>query len=147
MEKISVKVCLGTTCFVMGGSNLQELNDIRIKSGASAFVGDGVNDGVVLAGADVGISIHNGSDLAIEASDIILMNNNLNLIAAAKKIADKTTSIAKQNIIFALIIKAIVLVWGFMGVANMWFAVFADSGVAILLALNSIRLLRGKQFR
>lgn len=141
---------LGITSFkseLLPEQKLQELNDIRIKSGASAFVGDGVNDGIVLAGADVGISIHNGSDLAIEASDIILMNNNLNLIAAAKKIADKTTSIAKQNIIFALIIKAIVLVLGFMGVANMWFAVFADSGVAILLALNSIRLLRGKQFR
>ena len=128
-------------------NKLDELKKIRSEYGSVMFVGDGINDGPVIAGADVGFAVQNGSDLAIEAADVVLMNDNLNLAYTAKQIADQTSVISKENIIFALVIKAAVMLLGFMGVANMLFAVFADSGVAMLLVLNSIRILGKNKFR
>ena len=124
---------------------LNEIGIIREKYGAVMFVGDGINDGPVLAGADVGAAMQNGSDLALEAADAVFMNSELDSVVLSKKIADKTMRISWENIIFALAIKAAVLIFGLLGHPSMWFAVFADSGTAMLLILNSIRALRTKK--
>ncbi len=130
---------------LMPDEKLAELNRIREKSGAVMFIGDGINDAPVLAGADVGGAMQSGSDIALEAADAVFMNSEPTAVVSAKKIADKTLRISYQNIIFALGIKALVLILGILGFANMWLAVFADSGVAMLLILNSIRTLKFKK--
>ena len=123
---------------------LEHLKEVRLKYGEVMFVGDGINDAPVLAGADVGAAMGNGADAAIEAADVVFMTLSVQAILEAMEIAKKTNRIAMQNIVLALGIKALVIIIGFLGVANMWMAVFADTGVAMLCVLNSIRLLRRK---
>lgn len=123
---------------------LTELAKIRESHGGVMFVGDGINDAPVLAGADVGAAMGSGADAAIEAADVVFMNSNMAAIPQAIHIAKITNAISMENVIFALAVKALVMILGLMGFANMWLAVFADTGVALLCLLNSIRILYKK---
>ena len=124
---------------------LEQLRTIRKTVGSAMFVGDGINDAPVLAGADVGAAMGSGADAAIEAADVVFMTSAMEAIPESLEIARKTNRIAWQNVIFALAVKAVVMVLGLLGFASMWLAVFADSGVAMLCVLNSIRLLYQKK--
>ena len=124
------------------------LNEIAKSSnpgGKLGFIGDGINDAPVLSRADVGIAMGSlGSDAAIEAADVVIMDDNIDRIPTVIRIARKTIRISKNNIIFALFVKFVCLVLGALGIANMWVAVFADVGVAIICILNSMRLIVNK---
>ena len=124
---------------------LTRLRELRSRHGSVMYVGDGINDAPVLAGADVGAAMGSGADAAIEAADVVFMTNQAKAIPLALDIARATTRIAWQNVIFALAVKFAVMVLGLMGHASMWMAVFADSGVAMLCVLNSIRILYQKK--
>ena len=117
------------------------LQQLRSQYGPVMFVGDGINDAPVLSGADVGAAMGTGADAAIEAADVVFMTSQTAAIPESLDIARKTRRIAVQNVVFALAIKLIVMVLGLTGYASMWAAVFADSGVAMLCVLNSIRML------
>ena len=123
---------------------LTALNEIREKNGAVMFVGDGINDAPVLAGADVGAAMGSGADAAIEAADVVFMKADLSSVPTSVKIARSADIISKENIIFALAVKLLVMVLGLAGIASMWLAVFADTGVAMLCVLNSVRMLYKK---
>ncbi|WP_434309396.1 heavy metal translocating P-type ATPase [Hominifimenecus sp. rT4P-3] len=123
---------------------LSALQEVRNTYGPVMFVGDGINDAPVLAGADVGAAMGSGADAAIEAADAVFMTSRLSAIPQALKIARTTNQISIQNVVFALIVKILVMILGLTGKASMWMAVFADSGVAMLCVLNSIRVLYKK---
>lgn len=124
-------------------NNLERLDKEKSTKGRLAFVGDGINDAPVLARADIGIAMGGlGSDAAIEAADVVLMTDEPSKIISAIKIAKKTHRIVWQNIIFALGVKAIVLLLGAFGVATMWEAVFADVGVALIAVINAMRAMK-----
>ncbi len=119
-------------------TNLEKIINENSKNGTVAYIGDGINDAPVLARADVGISML-GTDAAMEASDIVLMDNKISKIKTAIKISKKTINIAYQNIVFAIGVKVLVMVLAIFGFANIWMAIFADVGVTILAILNSFR--------
>ncbi|MCR5485093.1 MAG: cadmium-translocating P-type ATPase [Clostridiales bacterium] len=124
---------------------VEKLLNETSEKGSLVFVGDGINDAPVLSRADVGIAMGGmGTDAAIEAADIVLMDDKPSKIALAIEISKRTLSIARQNIVFALIVKGLILLLGALGLANMWMAVFADVGVSVLAILNSMRALTGK---
>lgn len=124
---------------------VEELLREKPEKGTLAFVGDGINDAPVLSRADLGIAMGGlGSDAAIEAADVVLMDDKPSRIAGAILIAKKTLRIVRQNIIFALAVKGIILLLGALGMANMWEAVFADVGVSVIAILNAMRALRVK---
>lgn len=123
-------------------SAVESLLDPNEKS-TLAFVGDGINDAPVLMRADVGIAMGSmGSDAAIEAADIVIMDDKISKIAKTIRIARKTLRIVRENIVFALAVKFAILILGALGIANMWLAVFADVGVAVIAILNSMRMLK-----
>lgn len=130
---------------LMPADKVTEVEKLLTPDKPLAFVGDGINDAPVLSRADVGIAMGAlGSDAAIEAADVVLMDDKPSKIPQAIGIARKTMGIVRQNIVFALGIKGIVLLLGALGVANMWWAVFADVGVMVLAILNAMRALRVK---
>ena len=120
---------------------LKKMRTLRQRTGPVLFVGDGINDAPVLAGADVGAAMGSGADAAIEAADVVYLNSQVSAIPDSIAIATRTQRIAWQNVIFALAVKLLVMILGLAGHASMWAAVFADSGVAMLCVLNAIRLL------
>ena len=122
---------------------LEEILQQKSKQGTVSFTGDGLNDAPVLARADVGVAMGGlGSDAAIEAADVVIMNDQPSKLADAVVIARQTRRIVKQNITFILVIKLLVLILGAVGLASMWMAVFADVGVAVLAILNAVRIIR-----
>lgn len=123
---------------------LTQLGELREKYGDVMFVGDGINDAPVLAGANVGAAMGSGADAAIEAADVVFMTSQVQAIPDSLEISRNTSRIAWQNIVVALAVKALVMVLGLAGFASMWMAVFADTGVSILCVLNSMRLLYGR---
>ena len=124
---------------LLPNEKLEKLKEERAKNGAVMFIGDGINDAPVLAGADCGAAMGSGADAAIEAADVVFMHSSVSAIPAAIRIGKKSCRIAWQNVVFALIIKILVMVIGLLGYANMWMAVFADTGVAMICIINSIR--------
>ena len=123
---------------------LETLQKLRTEYGSVMFVGDGINDAPVLAGADVGAAMGSGADAAIEAADAVFMTSSVESIPEAIRIAKDTNRIAIQNVVFALAVKIFVMILGLLGFANMWMAVFADTGVAMICVMNSIRVLYKK---
>ncbi|MBE6887620.1 MAG: cadmium-translocating P-type ATPase [Ruminococcaceae bacterium] len=148
-EKIAAEVGVNTVYTdLLPDQKVEKLEQILAKSSGKdkvCYVGDGINDAPVLARADIGIAMGAlGSDAAIEAADVVIMNDEIGKIATAIKVAQKTLAIVKQNIVFAIGVKVLVLILVAVGHASMWSAVFADVGVAVIAILNAIRALNTK---
>ena len=146
-EKVAHKIGVDVVkSELLPADKVAEVEKLLEKNGDKekiAFVGDGINDAPVLTRADIGIAMGAlGSDAAIEAADIVLMDDDPAKISLAMKISLKTLGIVKQNIVFALLVKAICLILGALGIANMWIAIFADVGVMVLAVLNATRALK-----
>lgn len=143
----SVASCLSLDGFYAGllpDGKLEHLRKIR-ENGSVMFVGDGINDAPVLAAADVGAAMSSGADAAAEAADIVLMKSSAASAADAISLGKKTVAISRQNVVFALLVKVIIMVLGISGVySNMWLAVAADTGVALICILNSVRIMLSK---
>jgi Cd2+/Zn2+-exporting ATPase len=145
-KKIAAQTGIGQVfAKLLPEDKLTRLKQLRKAHGSVMYVGDGINDAPVLAGADVGAAMGSGADAAIEAADVVFMTSDVAAIPESLYIAKQTARIAWQNVVFALVVKAAVMVLGLLGHASMWMAVFADSGVAMLCVLNSIRLLYKKK--
>ena len=133
---------------LLPGDKVEEVEKLiasKSPKGKLAFVGDGINDAPVLARADIGIAMGGlGSDAAIEAADVVIMTDEPSKIATAMRISRKTLGIVKQNIVFAIGVKILVLLLAAAGIANMWLAVFADVGVAVIAILNAMRAMQIK---
>ena len=128
---------------LLPGEKVKELQKIKNEQNVIIAIGDGINDSPVLAEADIGASMGlNGQDLAIETSDIVIMDGKLSSFNKAINVSKRTKKIIMQNIYFALGIKAIVLVLGAFGISTMWEAVFADVGVTFITVLNSLRIFK-----
>ena len=123
---------------------LSVVQDIRSEYGPTMFVGDGINDAPVLAGADVGGAMGSGADAAIEAADVVFMRPSLTAIAHILDLSKSTLRVAWQNVVFSIAVKILIMLLGILGYASMWWAVFGDTGVSILCILNSVRILSRK---
>lgn len=148
-EKIAAQLGIDqAVCDLLPHQKVEEFEKILAQNGAYGkvcYVGDGINDAPVLARADIGIAMGAlGSDAAIEAADVVIMNDEIGKITTAVKVAQKTLAIVKQNIVFAIGVKLLVLLLVAVGKASMWGAVFADVGVAVIAILNAIRALNTK---
>ncbi len=147
-EAVAADVCgrLGLTEYrasLLPGDKVSALEGLLGEAHKVAFTGDGVNDAPVLRRADVGVAMGGlGADAAIEAADVVLMDDDVGKLAVAVRMAKKTMAIARQNIVFALAVKALVMLLGVMGFANMWLAVFADVGVAMICIVNAVRAMK-----
>ncbi len=130
---------------LMPQDKLRILQQIRKNRGAVMFVGDGINDAPVLAGADVGAAMGSGADAAIEAADVVFMTSEMKAVPRALKIARKVGRVALENVVFALAVKGLVMILGLLGFASMWLAIFADTGVAMICIINSVRILYSKK--
>ncbi|MBO5879311.1 MAG: HAD-IC family P-type ATPase, partial [Clostridia bacterium] len=140
-ERVAREIGIDAVCGeLLPQDKFDKLQELKKRSKSAVFVGDGINDSPCIASADAGIAMGGiGSDSAIEAADVVIMSDNLNSIPTARRIARKTLSIAKQNIVFALAVKISILILSSFGMGNMWLAVFADVGVAVLAISNSMR--------
>ncbi len=129
---------------LLPGDKVDRLEEVLASAqGGVAFVGDGVNDAPVLTRSDIGFAMGGvGSDAAIEAADVVIMNDDISKVATALKVARKTHNIVIQNIVFALGVKLAIMLLSFFGIASIWFAIFADVGVALLALLNAVRAMK-----
>jgi len=138
-------------CELLPQDKVIKLEEIQERKGSKStrkkvlYVGDGINDAPVLARADVGVAMGGlGSDAAIEAADVVIMNDEPSKLVEAIKVARRTRGIVWQNIIIAMGVKMIFLILGAMGIASLWEAVFADVGVAVIAILNAMRVMKGE---
>lgn len=129
---------------MMPDTKLSEIKKLRKENGVVLYVGDGINDAPVLAGADIGAAMGSGADAAIEAADVVYLNSNVDSIPLSIRLAQKVVRTAWENVFFALFVKIAVMILGILGYANMWISIFADTGITILCIFYAIRLLKYK---
>jgi len=146
-KKVAERIGIDQVCAqLLPGDKVERVKNLMTETsdkGKLLYCGDGINDAPVLAMSDIGVAMGAmGSDAAIEAADVVLIDDKLEKLPEAMKVARGTMTIVKQNIVFALGVKGLVMILGALGYANMWLAVFADVGVAVIAILNSMRALK-----